>query len=210
MAEIEKRFKELGLPPSEIRADGTPRYTVPAIYDASTDTKISDSLKIIEYLEQTYPNTPRILVPGTDVLNAAFDWGLRQAMSPLMPLIAPNVIRNLAQASSEMYRQRMEVITGTSVEALKDDKEMQEKLWATAEEAFKVPASWFMASNGEEGGPWIMGKDITIADVILAGTLAYIAIAVGEDSEEWKKIGNWNEGLWRALWERARPYLRIH
>ncbi|KAJ2925916.1 hypothetical protein H1R20_g11183, partial [Candolleomyces eurysporus] len=210
-ADIEKRFKELGLPPSGKKPDGSPFYTVPAIYDDSTNTQISDSLKIIEYLDQTYPNTPRIISPGTNLLNTAFDWGLGQAFFKLWPLLAPNIVTNLKGASSDKYRQRLEAVTGMSMEQLKENKELQEKLWAEAQEALKVPSSWFKTSNGKvQGGPWIMGNEVTMSDLITSSNIGFAAINAGEDSEEWKRIDGWSEGLWSALWERTRPYLKVY
>ncbi|KAJ2912526.1 hypothetical protein MD484_g7885, partial [Candolleomyces efflorescens] len=210
-ADLEKKFKELGIPPSEIKQDGTPFYSVPAIYDDSTNTRISDSPKIIEYLDRTYPNTPRIIAPGTSILNAAFDSGFLQAVLKLWPILAPNVVANLKEESSNKYRRVLEGAMGMSVEQLKENKELQGTLWAAAEEAFKGPASWFKTADGKmKAGPWIMGDEVSMADLTLASALAFVIVIAGEDSEEWKKINGWSEGLWSALWERTKPYFKVY
>ena len=100
-------------------------------------------------------------------------------------------------------------MTGISMEQLKENKELQEKLWGEAQEAFKVPSSWFKTSDGKvQGGPWIMGNEVTMSDT--ASGIAFAVILAGEDSEEWKKIDGWSEGLWSALWERTRPYFKVY
>ncbi|TFK31299.1 hypothetical protein BDQ12DRAFT_729683 [Crucibulum laeve] len=70
--DIERVCKKIGIPPSTKKADGSDYYTLPAIYDASTNTGISDSLVIAAYLDKTYPDKPTLLPAGTEALHAAF------------------------------------------------------------------------------------------------------------------------------------------
>ncbi|EEB97723.1 hypothetical protein MPER_02899 [Moniliophthora perniciosa FA553] len=68
--DIEPTAKSLGAGPTGVRADGkTLRYTVPFTADSETSppTAISDSIKIAKYLENTYPNAPRIHPQDTEV-----------------------------------------------------------------------------------------------------------------------------------------------
>uniref|UniRef100_A0A0W0FQ43 GST N-terminal domain-containing protein n=1 Tax=Moniliophthora roreri TaxID=221103 RepID=A0A0W0FQ43_MONRR len=67
--DIQPTAKSLGAGPTGVRADGkTPRYTVPFITDSATSppTAISDSINVAKYLENTYPNTPRIHPQDTE------------------------------------------------------------------------------------------------------------------------------------------------
>ncbi|RXW24101.1 hypothetical protein EST38_g1786 [Candolleomyces aberdarensis] len=209
--EIEKRFKELGIPPSEILPDGTPRYTVPAIHDASTNTLISDSIKIVEYLDQTYPETPRVIAPGTAILNATLEWAFRTTIFTMYPLLAPNVVAHMNPVASQKYQARFESRVNMSLQEFKNDETLHEKLWKGAEDAFTVANSWFKTSDGKESlGPWIMGGDVSFSDLIIGSGLAYIAACSGEESEEWRKFGNWNNGRWKGFWEKMKPYAQVH
>lgn len=49
---------------------GKPWYTLPIIYDPSTDRVVADSLEIAKYLDEQYPETPNVIPPGTDALQA--------------------------------------------------------------------------------------------------------------------------------------------
>ena len=205
--EIEKRLKELGIPPSDILPDGTARYTVPAIHDTSTNTLISDSTKIIEYLDRAYPETPRIIAPGTTILNATLEWAFRGTIFTLYPLLAPNVVAHMSPAASQKYQARLESRVGMPLQEFKNDKSLHEKIWKNAEEAFTVANSWFKAS---EGGAWIMGDKVSYSDLIVGSGLAYIATCSGEESEEWEKFGTWHGGRWKGLWEQVKQYANVY
>src|SRR6266446_9283461 len=70
--DIESLFKKMGIPPTSKEEDGSDRYTVPAIHDPSTGASIADSVLIAEYLEKTYPDTPKVFPNNTPALQVAF------------------------------------------------------------------------------------------------------------------------------------------
>jgi len=70
--DIEPICKKLGIAPTYKNADGSDRYTIPAIHDPSTGVYISDSVLIAEYLDKTYPYTPQVFPHHTHALHAAF------------------------------------------------------------------------------------------------------------------------------------------
>lgn len=57
-----------------IRKNGTPYYSLPVIQDPNTGEEkiISDSARIAEYLDSTYPDTPKIVPVGTYTLQKTF------------------------------------------------------------------------------------------------------------------------------------------
>jgi glutathione S-transferase len=68
---IKPLYLELKQEPTTI-ANGKPEYTLPAIHDPNTGTFVSDSFRIAQYLDKTYPDRP--LIPeGTAGLQSAFD-----------------------------------------------------------------------------------------------------------------------------------------
>lgn len=68
--DIEDHCKKIGAEPSMIRKNGKPYYSLPVIqHDGKV---ITDSARIVEYLDSTYPDTPKIIPAGTHVLHKAF------------------------------------------------------------------------------------------------------------------------------------------
>jgi hypothetical protein len=56
--------KKIGAEPTMIRKDGRPYYSLPVIQDPKTGAVISDSARIAEYLDETYPDTPKVFPAG--------------------------------------------------------------------------------------------------------------------------------------------------
>ncbi|KAJ2912536.1 hypothetical protein MD484_g7891, partial [Candolleomyces efflorescens] len=210
--EIEKRSKELGIPPSEIKADGKPFYTIPSIYDPSTNTRISDSLKIIEYLDKTYPDTPQIIPPGTSILNATLNWAIGKTVFTLYPVVGPFLISAMPKETSSIFRGRFEGRVGATLEEFQNDKALPEKFWAESQEALKAASAWFKGSDGQELlHPWIMGENITFADLIVGSGLAWVVSSSGgEQSEVWERVGGWDDGRWKVFWEKLKPYTAVY
>jgi glutathione S-transferase len=78
-ADIEKVSKEVGIAPNGKKADGTDRYTLPAIKDQETGHSLADSFKIAQYLDKKYPE--HTLVPaGAEAQQAALVDSLSEAV----------------------------------------------------------------------------------------------------------------------------------
>ncbi|KAJ2929445.1 hypothetical protein H1R20_g7649, partial [Candolleomyces eurysporus] len=212
--DLEKRLRELDIPPSEIEPDGTPAYTVPAIYDSSTNARISDSLKIIKYLDETYPDTPKLLSPGTEVLTEAFTWAVGQNMRFIWPFTVVKIIASIDEKSSLKFQGVFESKAKMNIEEFKQNTVMMDKLWKDMEEGYSTINDWRKAASkspeNQPVGPWITGKDIKLPDIVLAANLAWPVAVFGEDSEEWKKIGGWNDGRWKEYWGLIKQYATVH
>jgi hypothetical protein len=59
-SDAQKASQEIGAESTGKRANGEPKYTLPAIRDPSTGEAIADSVKIVQYLEAKYPDKPLI------------------------------------------------------------------------------------------------------------------------------------------------------
>ena len=71
--DIESTLKAAGIVSNtRKKPDGSPTWTVPAIYDPKTKTGITESFAIAEYLDKTYPDTPLLIPPGTRTLQKAW------------------------------------------------------------------------------------------------------------------------------------------
>ena len=93
-SEIARVSQEIGAKPTGTWPDGSPKYTVPAIYDPSTKTAVSDSVAIAQYLDATYPDTPRVIPEGTEAFQETVLVALRTVVGPhsgplVMTLVPP-------------------------------------------------------------------------------------------------------------------------
>lgn len=63
-ADVQAVGKRIGATPSTTYPDGTPRYTLPTIYDPNTGRTVSDSVAIAKYLDEQY-SEHRLFPDGT-------------------------------------------------------------------------------------------------------------------------------------------------
>ncbi|KAG1898643.1 uncharacterized protein F5891DRAFT_1043170, partial [Suillus fuscotomentosus] len=90
--DIESVCKSLGIPPTSMLPDGTPKYTLPALIDNTftPPAVLSDSNPIIEYLERTYtdPDSSRaVCPPAIRSLHAIFEYHVAQSITAqLLPV----------------------------------------------------------------------------------------------------------------------------
>jgi glutathione S-transferase len=61
-ADVQTAMKAIGAEATSTMADGSPRYTLPTIFDPNTSKFVSDSLEIAKYLDKHYPE--RQVVPA--------------------------------------------------------------------------------------------------------------------------------------------------
>jgi glutathione S-transferase len=64
-ADVQAVGQRIGATPSTAYPDGTPRYTLPTIYDPNTGRTVSDSVAIAKYLDEQYPER-RLFPDGTE------------------------------------------------------------------------------------------------------------------------------------------------
>ncbi|KAM6489551.1 hypothetical protein JOM56_014970 [Amanita muscaria] len=195
--EIQAKSKELGVGPTKTKADGSPVYTVPIIWDPATKTAVSDSYTIAKYLDAAYPNTPRVLFDGIEEYDIAIQafYGLPE-MRALFDLVAPYVTILLTPVSQE-YKLKDEswpkaVPTG--------DKKV---------EAWKVVKNGFDIVDGllkKNGGPFARGEQISFVDFAFGGYVFGLRLVWGEDNELWKDLATWNNGRWSRLVEKLDKY----
>ncbi|KZV76634.1 hypothetical protein PENSPDRAFT_747516 [Peniophora sp. CONT] len=81
---VEPKMKELGVGPQP----GPLKYTLPTIYDPKTKKVITESFAIATYLDEAYPETPRLVAPGAAGLHQAF---LEKVAGPLLSAMFPLV-----------------------------------------------------------------------------------------------------------------------
>lgn len=218
-AKLEHQLQERNATPTRFLPDGTPVYTVPTIHDHSTNTTISDSQQILHYLDDAYPDTPKLCTspyPYDDFIKAAFEstWSLPLStvlLKGIWGLMVPITVANLDEASGMKYKQRYEAKSGAKFESLLEGSKQRE-LKEQARESFNEADRQLEEMRRKYGGdgPWLLGKEIKIPDLAVASSLAYIAAMLGEDSELWQNIMEWDGGRWADRWENFKPYHRLY
>jgi hypothetical protein len=113
--------------------------------------------------------------------------------------------------SSRKYQAILESRVKMPLQEFKGDEALQAKLWKDAEDALSIANNWFKTSDGGKRlGPWIMGDNVSYSDLIVGSGVAWIATCSMEESEEWRKFETWNNGRWKGLWEKVKPYAQVY
>ncbi|KAF7346123.1 GST N-terminal domain-containing protein [Mycena sanguinolenta] len=181
--------KKIGAEPSMTRRDGSPYYSLPVIQDPKTGAIISDSTRIAEYLDSTYPDTPKLIPAGTHVLQKTFCVAYDNATEPLVQFIIPSVTKILRPRSEEYFLRTRELSFA----------------WKEVEAGFGKVDRWLNESMNA-GKPYIMGDVVSFADFMLAGELQWCMRGFGEESDLWKDMLKWHEGRWARLVENLKKY----
>ena len=202
--DIDALLKSYGLKPNPPSAFAP--YTLPAIYDPRTGRAIMDSVKIVAYLDETYPDTPPLFASSTRVLQYAFQDALFTVLQlPFAYLVLHDCVGKLNPPSSVYFRKKLESIVGCRLEEVSPPgSEKRAEQWTTVEKGFGTVASWFDAAG--DGRLFILGGDadgqdahVCHADIALASFLLYARAMLGEESGEWARVQNLDNGRWKRL-----------
>ncbi|KDR83256.1 hypothetical protein GALMADRAFT_89103 [Galerina marginata CBS 339.88] len=202
--DIEPLAKKLGIPPTSKKPDGSPYYTLPAIYDPSTKTYVSESQLIAEYLNRTYPDSPSLFPNNTLGLQSAFEPMFMANIRPLWTFLIPVVFRTLNPASSDYFRRTREQVFGKTMEELAPTGEAAVVQWNQYKEELGKVAILYEKNGGK--GPFIMGESPCWVDVLVASYTIWLRILWGEHSQQWKDVASWHGGRFNALIEGLKVY----
>lgn len=204
--DIEPVLKKIGGAPTEKKKDGSDRYTLPAIHDDKTGKVIVDSEAIALYLDNTYPDTPKLFPSG---LHAAITMQ-RTFFStnfPVWGIVLP-AVGNILNARSEEYsRRRREEVFGKKLEELASPGPLRDAEWTKVKEGLERVAEVY-DKNGE-GKVFFFGDVFTFADACTVGYVLCLQIALGAESEEWKSVANWSGGRWGKLLEETKKWYAV-
>ncbi|CAA7271308.1 unnamed protein product [Cyclocybe aegerita] len=204
--DIEPLCKKLGIAPTGQKEDGSGRdhYTLPAIYDPSTGSYVSDSFAIAEYLDKTYPDTPKLFPNDTTALQAVFTEVFRAKLAPLWAFILPSICTILNPRSEEYFRRTREATFGKALEELLPKGEVAVAEWAKYRDALTEVDKWYAKNGGK--GPYLLGETFSWGDLVVAGYTVWLRIIWGEDSPKWKDVESWNGGRWKTLIDSLKEY----
>lgn len=196
-------YNKLGITPNATKANGSPHYTLPVIYDPVTNMAIHDSLAIAEYLDEKYPQTPRVFPHNTTGLTHVFTEAAMSYIPPARDLLLWTIFVCLNPPSAQFFRDDVEGMVGKKLEELVPDDQLSENMTAFRGVLGRIDSLY--AKNGGHGA-YIMGEELSWADIVIASLLMCFRISAGEDSQKWREIISWHDGRWTALMESMRRY----
>jgi glutathione S-transferase len=192
--DIEALCKKIGAAPTEQKADGSPHYTLPAIYDPSTKTALTDSVQIAKYLDRTYPNTPKLFPPGSKALQHGALEAYFPKLTPLWRFALPPTNTILNPHSQQYFRPTREIMLGKRLEDAVPKGKDREEQWAKLKEGYGDIDAWLQ--QGKEDGPYFLGNTNSFIDFVVASYLLWVKKVCGEDGPEWNDVKTWNDGRW--------------
>lgn len=204
--EIETLCKKLGVGPGGIQKDGTPFYTLPVIHDEKTGRSVSDSMPIARYLDEAYPDTPRVMPASTFALQVATEFALQQAfMSAVLPVIVVPNLKQLNTYSREFYRNARETDLG-KLEDLAPTAASADETWKSVQDGLSKVAKWMGSAPNDQERSFFMGDAPTFADFVIAARLVWMKRVLGHDSERWKQLMSWDDKRWERFMEKIEKY----
>ncbi|KAF9256698.1 hypothetical protein L218DRAFT_829021, partial [Marasmius fiardii PR-910] len=182
---LEPTAKSIGAPPTSTRTDGSPKYTVPFIHDSATGKSVSDGILIADYLDEAYPDTPKLFPEGTRTLQAVFC----NRVTTSFYAVTPALVRTHEKwMSAELRAGRAKTYGPDSAKLLSSEEE--KKVWANGRKTFDE----LDAAYGSPERVFVMGINPVFADLCLAAMMSTIKVIYGDESEEWKDVSGWVGG----------------
>lgn len=161
MPDIRELLQSKGVPPGY----GTKlqEYTLPAI--EHDGMMVVDSLKIALYLDETFPETPRLLLDGTLPFYRALQaYTFANITLPVIPLQLPRIAALLDERGAEYFKRTREPIFGAISESINQDGAKANECWSKATPGLKL-VNQMLSDNPE--GPFVMGAQRTYVDLHL-------------------------------------------
>ncbi|ODM23387.1 hypothetical protein SI65_00976 [Aspergillus cristatus] len=219
--------RSLGVPASRKFGDGTDFYTLPMLFDPSTNSIIGDSFDIAVYLQKTYPNSgagdlfpPQTLdfVFGHDLAllaplseqkegefneYARFNTNVDAAFSAHVPLMVHGLPLDPATAEAT----KAEFVRRAGVSSWDDfavSGEEREKLKNSFRDTLGDLAKLFLK---DASGPFILGKQVSYADLIVGGWLRMMRGTL--PGNEWEEARGWHGGVFGRLHDALEEYAEV-
>ncbi|KAG2364270.1 hypothetical protein BDR07DRAFT_1482687 [Suillus spraguei] len=186
--EIKSFYEQHSLVPSTLHnlsGTRTPVCTHPVIMDPNTNRLIADSFAIAQYLDEQYPDTPKVLPNNTAALIHIFQTAFFEAINDTI---------------KEYYIRDREEQFGIPWEQFATPEKTEEQ-WNALRAACNTVDGWY----GKSTSQFILGDTPCFADFTVAGLCNWIRYC--HEDQEWEEMKSWNGGRWRRLVEATDKYL---
>ena len=213
--DIESLCKKIGAPPTEkkLAIDGSGRmvdhYTLPVIHDSTTGRVIADSFPIVEYLEDTYPETPSLFPPGSRAAISLFnDFVNAKFVPPLCLLILPTVYLRLNKHSQCYFRITREYWYGLRLEEFSPPDSLQRNdAWLQVKQGLKILSEFY--EKNQSGGDYFIGNSLTYADIIIGSFLHFPKLVLFPRDFNWEYIAKLDGGRWGRIADEMEKYRQV-
>ncbi|KJA24471.1 hypothetical protein HYPSUDRAFT_38907 [Hypholoma sublateritium FD-334 SS-4] len=200
--DLEPLYKKLELEPTVKNSDGSPRASIPLIYDPSTKIYLTDSVVIAEYLDKTYPG-PSIFPSNTIAIQSLLETAYIVHIRPIIPLVMPAACDKMNPRSADYYRvKRVEALLKVFQVG---DTLPREVYWTQYRDGLGEVDKWYSKIDG----PFLMGNTVSWGDFVVGSCIIWLRVIWGEESQEWKDITSWHGGRWANLINALQKYEKI-
>ncbi|KAF9022821.1 hypothetical protein BDZ89DRAFT_1070411 [Hymenopellis radicata] len=195
--DIAPLYAKLGVRAVFQNADGTPLHTLPLVHDHATGAIVSDSHAIAEYLDNTYraPEYAPLFPLGQPSygLHRAFHDAFEAHINSLWQFCLPGQYAALNPASQAFFKPSKENMFGKKLEDFAPRGEEGAREWEKVKAGFDAMDKWY----GDN--PFVLGDQLSFADMEIAAFVLWIQTVLGVESREWKDVSTWNGGRWAQL-----------
>ncbi|KAG2147461.1 uncharacterized protein EDB93DRAFT_1250605 [Suillus bovinus] len=200
--EIKPFYEQHSLAPFATRnVNGTPItiHTLPVIMDPNTNRWIKDTFEIAQYLDEQYPDTPKLMPHNTAALIHVFHTAFYQAIKNTILLACFKSAQKLKPESKGYYiRTRVERfdIPWMHFASIK----IRVAQWNALRTGYNIIDGWYAMSRGQ----FLLGDTPCFADFIVAALCKWAQYCC--EDLEWEEMKNWNRGRWGRLMEAIDRY----
>lgn len=199
----------LGVPASRKFPNGSDFHTLPILYDGATEQYVGDSFDMALYLDDKYPDGPRLIPHGTagvikawnDRVDQLFSCSVRLFVhgTPLNPDNADacrQIFVSRGQSFGPPDKGRMMKWDDLTVRG-----EQRTEMLAELEAALGELVAYY---SYEGRGPFLSGQQPTYADLIVGGWLGYAheTLPPGDLAQ----LQTWHDGRWGDMWRALAKY----
>ncbi|KJZ78252.1 hypothetical protein HIM_02290 [Hirsutella minnesotensis 3608] len=212
LPDVESTRKGLGVPASRQFPDGTDFFTLPVLHDTEKNQFAGDTFDIALYLDEKYPDGPRLIPEGTVGVTKAWNDRVDALFSRFVRLNAHGTPLNPENAETcrQILVDRGRKFVPASCPLTWDDLAVtgdeRRKTFAEYKEALGELEAYYRYAADKEG-PFLNGRQPVYADLIVAGWLGYSRATMPDD--EWADLASWHNGRWGKIWNGLADYTKM-
>ncbi|KAJ6615321.1 hypothetical protein B0H10DRAFT_1801592 [Mycena sp. CBHHK59/15] len=201
LPQVASMRQKLECPAVRRHRDGSPFYTLPMIQDPSTGKIAGDTFEIAQYLDEVYPSGPRLIPPSTTALHRAFNIYVDKIFTDGIVILCAHGLPFNPQTAE---KSKADFVRRAGVSSW-DDFTLRGADRAKKLEVFKEVLGVLVKFYVDEDEPFLEGKSISYADMIIAGWLQMLKASL----EEWKEVRTWHNSRWERIIQALDKYADI-
>ena len=201
-------FAKRAKPTAKYDGSDRDKYTVPAIQNNSTGEVISDSQAIVAYLDEEYPDTPKLIPDGCSTAISLLLQTFGEVFAAIRNVSIPATMGILNEGSVDFFRQTREESFGKKFEDIAPVGEKYNEAWEAMRQGLAKLAALY--DRNAPGSLLYFGETFTFADACVISVLVYLRIVIGAETSEWKSVEECCEGRWKKLLDEYEHLYTVH